>query len=229
MMRTSESDIEKSIKELILRDLLDVDNGVTAPHDWNELQYKSDVTDPTNTDRQKRFRDKQRNAKVTQNTVTDTVTDKLPDTDTDTDTETETDTEQKDSLAKARVKNQFEVFWSIYPRRLAKGAADKAWKSAIKKNMPDEIIAAAQLFAAQQVGKDPQYIAHPATWLNQERWKDEPQIITQNQFSGQKNGSSKPNSIAAGFAIVDQHIAALERAEREGSQGEYIEDVSGVS
>ena len=49
----------------------------------------------------------------------------------------------------------------------------KAWKTAVRKTDADVIITAAVSYAAAQQGKDPQYVAHPATWLNGERWLDE--------------------------------------------------------
>ncbi len=92
LLRTSEREIEKSILELISRELLDVIDGVTEPHNWNARQYKSDVADPTNAERQNRYREKKRNAKVTDNSVMETVTHKRP----ETETETETETDQKE-------------------------------------------------------------------------------------------------------------------------------------
>jgi hypothetical protein len=68
---------------------------------------------------------------------------------------------------------QFERFWSICPRKTAKGSARKAWIKAIKLAPPETIIQAMAVYAKSTAGKDPQYIAHPATWLNSERWLDD--------------------------------------------------------
>lgn len=68
---------------------------------------------------------------------------------------------------------QFEEFWSTCPRRTAKGNARKAWSKAIKAATPDQIIDGMKIYAKQMVGTEPQYIAHPATWLNGERWLDD--------------------------------------------------------
>ena len=66
----------------------------------------------------------------------------------------------------------FERFWSIYPKKVGKKAAAKAWTQAIKESTPESIIAGAEAYA-----KDPMrqelYTAHPATWLNAGRWLDE--------------------------------------------------------
>lgn len=74
-----------------------------------------------------------------------------------------------------RIKNEvegFSAFWESYPRRVAKGAALKAWKTAISKTSTETIIEAAKLFAGIQAGKDAEFIPHAATWLNAERWQD---------------------------------------------------------
>lgn len=71
----------------------------------------------------------------------------------------------------------FDRFWQTYPRRIAKPAARKAWAAAMKRGAdPEQIILAANLYATNPRRKesDPKYTAHPATWLNQERYDDEP-------------------------------------------------------
>jgi hypothetical protein len=68
---------------------------------------------------------------------------------------------------------QFEDFWSICPRKTAKGSARKAWAKAIKTTSPETIVDGMKVYAKTAIGTDPQYIAHPATWLNAERWSDE--------------------------------------------------------
>ena len=77
------------------------------------------------------------------------------------------------SLSSSSVDDGFEQFWTIYPRKVGKGAALKAWKKARKTASSEQIIAACNLYAALRRTEDPQYTAHPATWLNQERWLDE--------------------------------------------------------
>lgn len=73
---------------------------------------------------------------------------------------------------------QFEDFWSICPRKTAKGSARKAWLKAIKTASPETIIDGIKAYAKSAQGTEPQYIAHPATWLNGERWSDETTVQT---------------------------------------------------
>lgn len=69
--------------------------------------------------------------------------------------------------------DRFEEFWQAVPRKIGKGQARRAWKTAIKKADPDTIISAMRQYAEQRRGQDGQFTAHPSTWLNGERWLDE--------------------------------------------------------
>lgn len=69
--------------------------------------------------------------------------------------------------------DQFEVWWKAYPRKLGKGQARKAFAGALKKTTFEVLLEGAKRYAGQREGQDPTYTAHPATWLNGERWLDE--------------------------------------------------------
>ena len=67
-------------------------------------------------------------------------------------------------------------FWSAYPKKIGKGAAFKAWKkikpdTELGTRIVDSVLAHADLPAWKKDGG--QYIPHPSTYLNQERWEDE--------------------------------------------------------
>ena len=68
----------------------------------------------------------------------------------------------------------FDYFWKVYPRKKAKAHALKAWRQAVKKTSPQEIIFAAEQYRDRTKGAEARYIKHPATWLNGECWHDEP-------------------------------------------------------
>lgn len=74
---------------------------------------------------------------------------------------------------------QFEQFWKAYPRRIGKGAARKSFEKALKLESFDGIMAGLHRQMAYYASKEQQFIPHPTTWLNQERWSDEPQPIQQ--------------------------------------------------
>jgi DNA-binding transcriptional ArsR family regulator len=69
--------------------------------------------------------------------------------------------------------DRFDDFWAVYPRRVAKGAAKRAWKAAMKRRVdPDRIIHAAKRYR-DAPNRDPSFTAHASTWLNSERYDDE--------------------------------------------------------
>lgn len=72
--------------------------------------------------------------------------------------------------------NLFEDFWDAYPRKVGKAAAEKAWPKACKKLDPERLVKAAVYWAGlwEQARTEKQFIPHPATWLNGQRWDDEP-------------------------------------------------------
>jgi hypothetical protein len=74
--------------------------------------------------------------------------------------------------------NAFELFWFRYPKKVAKKTARLALFKVMKSGEVefDKLIEAVDNFARLVRGKDPQYIPHPATWLNAGRWDDEIEV-----------------------------------------------------
>jgi hypothetical protein len=71
--------------------------------------------------------------------------------------------------------NYFDEFWKAYPRKTNKGFARKVFeKLKVDDAMLTKMI---QAIYVQNKNvwkdKDQQYIPHPSTWLNGERWDDE--------------------------------------------------------
>jgi len=72
----------------------------------------------------------------------------------------------------------FEDFWREWPRKVGKGAAQKAWAKATngkQRASPAAIVAACRSFAERSrlTNADPQYIPHASTWLNRGSWDDD--------------------------------------------------------
>jgi len=67
----------------------------------------------------------------------------------------------------------FDDFWKLYPRKIAKGHARLAFNRALKKTDAQTIFDAVAKFSESVEYKEKQYIPHPTTWLNGERWDDE--------------------------------------------------------
>ena len=96
-------------------------------------------------------------------------------TETETNTETKTNTPNGVNTPHNPPKG-FSEFWRIYPRKVGKQAALKAWS----KLKPSAELTQAILQAVEYQRTSPQwtkdggqYIPNPATWLNQGRWEDE--------------------------------------------------------
>jgi hypothetical protein len=92
----------------------------------------------------------------------------------------------------------FERFWAVYPKRVAKEAARKAFAAAITRGVDAEIlVAGAQRYAVERQGQPPRYTKHPATWLNAGCWEDE----------------------APGAPVIDEqgNVVAFEQEEQQAS------------
>lgn len=72
-------------------------------------------------------------------------------------------------------RSSFDAFWTAYPRKVGKQAARKAYTRARKHVSDDQLLAAVSAFRDDpNLPADKSFIPHPATWLNEGRWNDEP-------------------------------------------------------
>lgn len=76
--------------------------------------------------------------------------------------------------AKARLEVTFKEFWDVYPRKVGKAAALRAFRKALKQVDAQVILEGARRFAEDPNLPQKQFIPHPATWLNRGSWDDEP-------------------------------------------------------
>ncbi|NCE83510.1 Pyocin large subunit-like protein [Pseudomonas sp. Q1] len=70
----------------------------------------------------------------------------------------------------------FAQFWALYPRKVGKEAARKAWdKLKLTNELFDSLIQAlgAQCLTTDWTKDNGQFIPHPSTWINGKRWEDE--------------------------------------------------------
>ncbi len=72
--------------------------------------------------------------------------------------------------------DDFEQFWLAYPKKVGKKAARVAWRNASDRPGLPSILEAVSLARRSQqwMKENGQFIPHPATWLNQGRWSDQP-------------------------------------------------------
>ena len=68
----------------------------------------------------------------------------------------------------------FEEFYAAYPRKAARGDAEKAWKKIAPTDREMVVERAIAFRKHTEINRiEKQYIAYPATWLNGKRWDDE--------------------------------------------------------
>jgi len=76
--------------------------------------------------------------------------------------------------------NMFNMFWELYPNKSSKGQALTAWGALCKKqNTPswDVIKKAILAQIKSNLWSNPKYIANASTWLNQNRWLNDPKLM----------------------------------------------------
>jgi hypothetical protein len=68
----------------------------------------------------------------------------------------------------------FDEFWALYPRKVAKAVARKAFAKLTEQQQLDACKALDDHIVYWDIKEiELEFIPHPATWLNQERWEDE--------------------------------------------------------
>jgi len=117
----------------------------------------------------------------------------------------EPEKEPKRKGTELAVRDPFDAWWDVYPRHVAKEGARKAWAKVPKALAADKLDLAhlmerTSAYADHVVGKDPEHVAHPATWLNGKRWNDE--LPARSQTDGRTTNRLD--------RAADQHTARVE-------------------
>lgn len=98
----------------------------------------------------------------------------------------------------------FDDFWLLYPRRVAKRDAQKAWQRMSEDEHLAAIVAMADWRRVWR-DKEVQYIPHPATWLHGARWEDELPVTAPTHASQVAVEPSKPFV----KSIMPDHVKSL--------------------
>ncbi len=121
---------------------------------------------------------------------------------------------------------EFNQFWEVYPRKVAKGTAMKAFAKAFARNPGlklETLIQAVKDYAATI--SDIRYCAFPATWLNGERWSDNLEVksasvvVTDHQ-AARSFGAAMRHSGRSESELISS-ISHYPEAEREAALNEY--------
>lgn len=90
---------------------------------------------------------------------------------------------------------KFTNWWFFYPRKYGRGAAKRSFKVALKKVDYETLLNSTREYSeivAQWPVDQQQYVPHPSTWLNQERWDDDRQEWK--RFIGASNADKRRQS-----------------------------------
>ncbi len=108
---------------------------------------------------------------------------------------------------------EFHEWYAAYPRRLAPKAAAKAYAGAVREliqrgRSPPEahafLLDAAREFARSEAGRrESQFVPHPATWLNQERYDDDRSEWNRTNHGGRTHAHG-PGQLFAGHDALGE-------------------------
>jgi hypothetical protein len=79
---------------------------------------------------------------------------------------------KKTNIKKNNNSELFEEFWNEYPRKRDKGAAFKAFRSALTRAKFEEILAGVIRYK-NDPDRKPDFTKYPATWLNADSWEND--------------------------------------------------------
>jgi hypothetical protein len=175
-LRVSEEEAGQMVDGLISSGLVDEIDGRCCPHNWHERQYKSD----SSAERMKRHRDKKRDeAPVKTSDVTSDVTVTVQNR---AETEQIQITEQKEETREDALLLEFDEFWNIWPHKVGKPAALKGFRGARKRSSLEEICNGVFSYIRDKPHDRPWL--NPATFLNQNRWEDQPAQVANGKTVG---------------------------------------------
>ena len=101
--------------------------------------------------------------------------------------------------------SEFNLFWAIYPRKEAKGAARTAFIKACRKVPFEVIVEGAKRFASDPNRQD-EFTAHASTWLNQERWSDAPLPSRGGSMTRTESSVMRALEIAEKFSAEEERV-----------------------
>jgi hypothetical protein len=108
--------------------------------------------------------------------------------------------------------DHFDDFWSAYPRKIGRVNARKAFEKAMRIATIDEISAGLNSQLDILKSKEQKFIPHPSTWLNGERWNDEP------DHNAPRNGTHA-RADRPGAGMAQAFAAVAERLSRNPEEG----------
>lgn len=207
---TDETLLGETLAKLIRLRIVSMDDGIIHFLKWDKRQFASDnSTIRVQKHRAKKVQQASTVAFAPRNTHETFPKQDVTPSDTDTDTETDTENKQQTHPTSADAAEvyspDFEQFWTLYPRKLEKRAAYKAWRARIKAGVPPaSLIAAAEHYAAHCAasGKPPEYVKHAKTFLG-------PSGSYEDWVEGAPEAVQERASPGRATSVADQNAALL--------------------
>lgn len=106
-------------------------------------------------------------------------------------------------------RGEFDQFWAVFPNKVGKADASKAFAKAIQRVDFETMLAGLRRYVAKT---DDRPWCNPATWLNQDRWADEPASVARAGPSATRSGG-----LGSMFGQMREH---LENGQGNGSFGD---------
>ena len=103
----------------------------------------------------------------------------------------------------------FESWWRVYPKRVAKEDARKAYDEVPASVDHSTRLAGALRYAREREGKDPQFTKHPANWLRKGCWSDHER--PQEHANGAASRLGTPAASSEWIVEGSEEFAAWER------------------
>lgn len=118
------------------------------------------------------------------------------------------DSESESSSCQQKIiPSQFGEFWNLYPKKVDKGKALTSWERLCRKpknqrpSLPDIVDAISAQNQTDRWRKG--YIPMPSTWLNQQRWLDDPNEMQDwNKKPGNGNGNSNRMGYSGNYGDI---------------------------
>jgi hypothetical protein len=126
----------------------------------------------------------------------------------------------KTKVKNTRVKNtgdpDFDLFWSIYPKKDDKPVAQRAFKKALERVALDVIIAGAERYR-DDPNREDEYTKNASTWLRADAWANGPLPARGRKLTNAENA-----------ALLHRRIVAEEQQKQQKEAIAYHPDIEGL-
>ena len=118
--------------------------------------------------------------------------------------------DRKEKTPKSKLDVLFDAFWVVYPKKVGKKDARRAFEKAHKSGMGGDVVEKLTTQMPWITREGGKYIPNPSTWLNQGRWDDEPPAeVREISSPTHKVFEPEPEPVASDPSEVKEHLGKL--------------------